>query len=78
MTSKNVKEIADWTVWCAKENCKTWDEPFTTDHEALMMSHDSTYMEDEKDMIEEMGFKEEDIEKAWNYLIKKEVHDEET
>ena len=43
-----------------------------------MMSHDSKYMEDEKDMIEEMGFKEEDIEKAWNYLIKKEVHDEET
>jgi Holliday junction resolvasome RuvABC DNA-binding subunit len=81
MNSKKVKEIAEWIVWCAKENCDKWGESYSNTYEALSKSHDSTYMEDEKDMIEEMGFTKDEIIKAWDYLLiniinKKEYYNE--
>jgi Holliday junction resolvasome RuvABC DNA-binding subunit len=68
MPNQRTKEIADWIVRCAKWNCDVWEEKYENDLDALEKSHESTYLEDEEDMMEEFGYSEKEIDKAWKYL----------
>ena len=62
------KEIAEWIVSCAKRNCEMWGEEYEDDKDALFKAHESTWLEDEEDMIHELGYSEKEIIKAWELV----------